>query len=172
MLKTNVSYVDFNGQTVTDTLYLHMSRIEMLEFLNRHGIKPSDDLEKSFVKLANDLAAKKDVFTMLSIIDDFILSSYGEKSEDGKRFVKTKEVRDKFDESLAHEALLNKFLDNPEFIKDSTSRIIQTAPVKNVPKKPTDFKRSQKRHNKGAKQPLDLNAAKQSMKGASINPNA
>ena len=172
MLKTSVSYVDFNGQTASETLYLHMSRMEMLKFLSRHGIEPSDDLEKSFTKLANDLAAKKDVFTMLSIIDDFILSSYGEKSADGKRFVKTDEVRNKFDESLAHEALINKFLDDPTFIQNSTAQIIQAAPVKNTPKKPTDFKRAQNRHNKRGKQTLDINAAKNLVKDSKFNPNA
>ena len=62
MLKTEVSYVDLNGKKVTDTLFLHMSRIEMIKFLTRWGVNDPDNVKEEFtiytLKITNKALAK------------------------------------------------------------------------------------------------------------------
>ena len=173
MLKTEVSYVDLNGKKVTDTLFLHMSRIEMMKFLSHWGVNDPDNVKEEFTKLADRMVAKKDAKTMLEIIDDFLLSSYGKASEDGKRFIKNDEVREEFDQSLAHEALFDKFLTDPQMLRTTAEQVLETQSVHSVKqaKKPYDFKRSSKNRNRGNK-PINMSAAKQLVKDGSINPNA
>ncbi len=48
------------------------------------------------------------------LFKDLILASYGEKSEDGKRFVKTKELTESFEQSPALSELIIEFLTTPE----------------------------------------------------------
>ena len=173
MLKTEVSYIDLNGKKVTDTLFLHMSRIEMIKFLTRWGVNDPDNVKEEFTKLADRMVAKKDAKTMLEIIDDFLLSSYGKASEDGKRFIKNDEVREEFDQSLAHEALFDKFLSDPQMLRSTAEQVLETQSVHLVKpsKKPSDFKRSSKNRNR-ANKPINMNAAKQLVKDGKISPNA
>jgi hypothetical protein len=118
MLKQNVQYVDFNGNKKEKTIYLNMTRREAITFLARNGINASnkggEGVSEQLNKKVNALVKKGDVKTMLDFIDDLLLSSYGEKSEDGERFIKNDEVRKNFSESLAYQALFDQVLNDPK----------------------------------------------------------
>ena len=107
---------------------MNFTRVEVLKFLARHRIsmKKGDDVTKEFQDMVNNLSESGDVTTMLDFLDDFVLSAYGVRSEDGKRFIKTKEVREKFSESLAYEALFDAILDDPTLAKTLGESLLST----------------------------------------------
>lgn len=106
MLKKDITFTDFDGNTVTETHYFNMSTADLIEFDSRFpgGL---ESMVSTFVD-SNDGVA------ILNAVKELILASHGEKSEDGRRFIKSFCDKDDFSESLAFEAMLNEMLTYPE----------------------------------------------------------
>ena len=127
MLKKTMTYVDFNGETVVEDLYFNLNALEYTRLTARNG----GDLDK---RIAN-LVAKDDTEAIIALMEDLLLSSYGVKSEDGRRFVKTKQIREEFEYSQAYADLFVLLLTNPEETKKfgqgiaSSAQAQQTVPT-------------------------------------------
>lgn len=105
MLKQQVKYEDFDGNTQTETLYFNLNRMELISFQKRYG---SENMENYI----NKLIEEKQIEPMYDLLNDFVLTAYGVKSEDGKRFIKNDEIREEFKQSLAYDALIEDFHDD------------------------------------------------------------
>lgn len=105
MLKQQVTYEDFDGNTQTETLYFNFNRMELISFQKRYG---SENMENYI----NKLIEEKQIEPMYDLLNDFVLTAYGVRSEDGKRFIKSEEIREEFKQSLAYEALIEDFHDD------------------------------------------------------------
>lgn len=105
MLKQQVKYEDFDGNTQTETLYFNLNRMELISFQKRYG---SENMENYI----NKLIEEKQIEPMYDLLNDFVLTAYGVKSEDGKRFIKNDQIREEFKQSLAYEALIEDFHDD------------------------------------------------------------
>ena len=67
---------------------------------------------------------KEDAPEIVETFENFILSSYGEISEDGKSFIKNKELTDRFKNSEAYSELFMELISNPESAKAFVSGVI------------------------------------------------
>lgn len=105
MLKQQVKYEDFDGNTQTETLYFNLNRMELISFQKRYG---SENMENYI----NKLIEEKQIEPMYDLLNDFVLTAYGIKSEDGKRFIKNDQIREEFKQSLAYEAFIEDFHDD------------------------------------------------------------
>lgn len=104
MLKQKVQYEDFDGATQVETLYFNLNRMELIALQSRYG---KEDMAAYIDKLVED----KDIEKVYEILNDIVLSAYGLRSEDGKRFIKNETIREEFKQSLAYEALIEDFHD-------------------------------------------------------------
>jgi hypothetical protein len=102
MLKKEITYEDFNGDTVTETFYFNINKTEILEL----DVEHQEGME-AWIKTVSETNDKK---TMLAEFKKIILLAYGQKSPDGKRFIKTPELREEFSQSAAFEALFMSML--------------------------------------------------------------
>lgn len=122
MYRKKVTYTDFNGQEVTDTLYFNLTEVELMEMQLRNG-----DMEEMLERISKS----KDLYQIVSTIKYIICSSYGEKSLDGKRFVKSKELTDAFKASEAYSVLFTELMQDEnaaaEFINGIMPARIQAA---------------------------------------------
>lgn len=102
MLKKTIKYEDFNGQQREETFYFNLSKAELMrmELSTQAGVE-------EMIKM---LIATKDNAKIVQIFEDLILKSYGIKSEDGTRFIKTQELRDAFEQSNAYSELFMEIL--------------------------------------------------------------
>ena len=121
MLKQKVKYEDFDGNTQTEELYFNLSRMELVALQGRYG---KEDMAKYIEKLIED----KDLEKMYELLNDIVLTAYGVRSEDGKRFIKNEQIREEFLQSLAYEALIEDFHDETRkvlenFVTGITSHI-------------------------------------------------
>lgn len=98
MLKKTITYVDFNDEEQTETLYFNLTRREALEMQYRDKTRGLDEFIKEIVDT-------DDTNGILSLFKWFILQCYGEKSEDGKRFIKSKQLSEAFSQTAAFEEL-------------------------------------------------------------------
>jgi len=97
MLKKSISYTDFNGVQRTEDFYFNLSEAEVteMELSTEGGV--TGYIEK--------IVAADNRPELIALFKKFILKSYGEKSADGKRFIKTHEVTEGFSFSNAYSVL-------------------------------------------------------------------
>ena len=94
MLKKTVTYVDYNGVERTEDFYFNLSKAEVteMELSVRGGLSA----------MLEELVKSGDNARIVEIFKDLVLRSYGEKSADGKRFVKSKELSEAFSQTEAY----------------------------------------------------------------------
>ena len=80
MYTKTIEYTDFNGTKREEDFYFHLSNAELME-MEMSTVGGLAEMIQNVVK-ANDATA------IIKIFKDLILKSYGEKSADGKRFMK------------------------------------------------------------------------------------
>lgn len=97
MIKKTITYTDYNGNERTEDFYFNLSKAEVLEM----ELSTEGGLEE----MGKKLIAGKDLPNSVKIFKDLILKSYGEKSPDGKRFVKSDELSDAFSQTEAYSNL-------------------------------------------------------------------
>lgn len=112
MLKQKVQYEDFDGATQVEYLYFNLNRIELIALQFRYG---KEDMAAYIDKLVED----KNIEKVYEILNDIVLSAYGLRSEDGKRFIKNETLREEFKQSLAYEALIEDFHDETRKVLES-----------------------------------------------------
>lgn len=102
MQKLTVQYDNFDGENVTEDLYFNLN------------VKELQDMEEWEIPLTERIAQLtktqngKDAFNLMR---DIVETAYGERSADGKRFVKNPEIRKNFTEGLAYDEVIMMFLD-------------------------------------------------------------
>ena len=97
MLTKNITYTDFNGNEQTETFYFNMTKAEVV----------SMDLEipgglQSFLE---EIVKTQDGKQIMEVFRTIILRSYGVKSEDGKRFIKSEKLSEEFSQTEAYSEL-------------------------------------------------------------------
>lgn len=102
MIKETITYEDFNGEEWTEDFYFHLSKNE----LSKWELSKEGGLDKFLEKIVQTHNVKE----LYQMINDLILMSYGEKSPDGKRFVKSEELSKAFSESPAFDELIMEFM--------------------------------------------------------------
>ena len=97
MLKKTITYIDYNGVERTEDFYFNLSKAEVLELeMGTTG---------GLTEMINKIVAAQDTPTLVKIFKDLVLRAYGEKSPDGKRFIKSDEIRDAFSQTEAYSNL-------------------------------------------------------------------
>lgn len=99
MLKKTITYIDWNGEERTEDFYFNLTRVEVLE------LEYDVDAEGSLTEWLTDLVKSRDIDRIIRTIKKIILTAYGEKSADGRRFMKSDEIRRSFEENPAFDEL-------------------------------------------------------------------
>ena len=102
MLAKKITYIDYNGLERTETFYFNLSKAELTKLQFMHPGGYSEHIER--IVAAGDLPALMEEF------DNLIEISYGEKSEDGKHFVKSPEMAKAFKETEAYSELFTELI--------------------------------------------------------------
>ena len=102
MQKITVTYENFDGENVTEDLYFHLNIKELQEMEN---------WDPSLTERIAKLTKTEDGKDAFNLMRDIIETAYGERSSDGKRFLKSPEVRKNFTEGLAYDEVIIQFID-------------------------------------------------------------
>lgn len=97
MLRKTVSYTDYNGVERTEDFYFNLSKAELTEM----ELSTTGGLTVMLQKIVN----AKDTPSIIKVFKDLLLRSYGEKSDDGRRFIKSKEISEAFEQTEAYSIL-------------------------------------------------------------------
>ena len=107
MIKQDITYTNFEGEQETETLYFHLNKVELMEMQvsEKRGLAQSiTDIQKA--------ENNKEIFRLFK---EIVLRAYGERSEDGKKFIKNERLREEFEGSLAYEELMVKLVTETDF---------------------------------------------------------
>lgn len=97
MLKKTINYTDYNGMERKEDFYFNLNKAEVAEMeLSTEG---------GLAEMIQKIVSSKDTPSIVKIFKDLILKAYGEKTPDGKRFVKSKELSDAFAQTEAYSEL-------------------------------------------------------------------
>ena len=93
MLKKTVTYVDYNGVKRTEDFYFNLTKAEVAEM--------ELSVQGGFSKMLEEIVASKDNVQIVNLFKQMVLKSYGEKSPDGRRFIKSDEIAQAFAQTEA-----------------------------------------------------------------------
>lgn len=97
MLKKTITYTDYNGIERTEDFYFNLTKAEIMEM----EMSTTGGLAESIQRIV----AAQDAPAIIKIFKDLVLKAYGEKSPDGRRFVKSKEITESFAQTEAYSIL-------------------------------------------------------------------
>lgn len=97
MLKKNIKYVDYDGNDRAEDFYFNLNKAEVIEL----QLGTVGGLTKTLEKIVQE----KDTSRIIEYFKTIILKAYGEKSADGRRFIKSQELRDAFEQTKAYSEL-------------------------------------------------------------------
>lgn len=97
MLKKTITYTDYNGSERTEDFYFNLTKAEIMEMeLSTTG---------GLAEMMQRIVAAQDTPALIKLFKDLILKAYGEKSPDGKRFIKSEEIATAFSQTEAYSIL-------------------------------------------------------------------
>ena len=122
MLKKTVKFINFNKEEDEETLYFNLTEAEV--------VRLDVQFEGGLIVFIENLDEKSRPEDILNLFEKVITASYGEKSEDGKHFLKSDKTADLFYQSAAYSALFVSLLQNTESATSFFNGLLsQTAPI-------------------------------------------
>lgn len=133
MLKKTIKYTDFDGNERSDECYFNLSKSELTEMeMSENG---------GFDKYIEKIVETKDTKKIYQMFKEIVLMSYGEKSYDGKHFIKKKTVdgqvirlRDEFEQTGAFDELMMELLSDEKASADFINHVVPKELAENMAK--------------------------------------
>ena len=88
MIVKNVSYTDYKGVKREEEFYFNLSKAEIAEMELSHNGGLSSKIDR--------IVAAQDSNEIIALFKDLMTRSYGVVSDDGRRFIKSKELKEEF----------------------------------------------------------------------------
>lgn len=97
MLKETIKYTDYNGVERTEDFWFHLSKAELMEWeMGTTG---------GLTEMIKRIVDAQDAPAIIKIFKELVLKAYGQKSPDGKRFIKSEELAIEFSQTEAYSQL-------------------------------------------------------------------
>ena len=106
MLKKTIKYFDYNDEPREEDFYFNLSKAELAEM----ELSTTGGLSETIKRISST----QDTPQLVKMFKELILKSYGEKSPDGKRFIKSDELSTAFSQTEAYTELFMELATNAE----------------------------------------------------------
>lgn len=120
MLKRTFVYTDYDGKERSEDFYFNLTRAE----INELDMSAYGGIQSMMMRLLDE----KNTEEVVKIFKRIILSSVGQKSMDGRRFIKNDEIRDDFYQTEAYSQLFCELIENKD---DALGKFIRG--IANIP---------------------------------------
>lgn len=125
MLKKTITYTDYNGVERTEAFYFNLSKAELMEMeMSTAG---------GLVEMMTAVVNAKDGAAIVKIFKDLVLKAYGEKTPDGKRFMKNDEIRAAFEQTEAYSILFMELATDDKAAADFINGIVPADMAQKLP---------------------------------------
>lgn len=129
MLKRTIKYKDYDGNELEEDFYFNLNKSEL--------VKLQTSVPGGLEQMLKTIINTKDGNAIMSMFAKVIHLAYGKKSPDGKRFVKSEEISEEFEQTLAYDQLFMELVTDADkaaaFIKAILpSEVLADENVKNM----------------------------------------
>lgn len=116
MLKRTITYTDYDGNERTEEFMFNLNKSELttMEMSHEGGLRQ---------RLSN-MIAKKDAPEIMKTFRNLLRASYGEKSADGRRFIKSDEISTAFEQTEAYNILFMELCTDAKKASDFVAAIL------------------------------------------------
>lgn len=125
MIKKTITYTDYNDVERTENFYFNLSKAEVMEM----ELSADGGMTAAIQKIID----AKDIPSIIRVFKDLVLKSYGVKSDDGRRFMKTKpdgsRYADDFKETEAYSQIFMELATDAEAASAFINGIIPNTPT-------------------------------------------
>lgn len=118
MLKRTITYPDYNEMERTEDFYFNITQAELIEM--------EYTTTGGFSAMIDKLISAVDLPAIIKIMKELILKAYGEKSPDGRRFIKSPELSEAFSQTEAYSQLFMELATNSQAASDFINGILPT----------------------------------------------
>lgn len=128
MIKWTINYTDFNDVERTEEQWFGLSQTELTEI----NSSKSGGMEKALKRIIDAQDQKQ----LIEVFKEFILKAYGEKSEDGRSFIKERNghrLADDFAQTAAYDALFMELATDDEKATKFITGIVPKALANQIP---------------------------------------
>ena len=116
MVKKTITYTDYNDAERTEDFYFNLSKAELAEMqLTTEG---------GFSTYIQRIIDAKDVPALTRAFKDVLVKSYGKKSDDGRRFIKSEEITDEFVQTEAYSEIFMELVSDDKLAAEFVNGII------------------------------------------------
>lgn len=106
MIKQTITYEDYNGVQRTEDAYFNINDVEFAQLESTY--------EGGFSAAIERVTKSENPSDGFNLFEAIVRKSYGIKSEDGKRLIKSKEITDAFMQSEAYNELFCTVIESNE----------------------------------------------------------
>ena len=123
MLKKTITYTDYNGVECTEDFYFNLSKAELMEMEMSTAGGLAEKIQK--------IVAAQDAPSIIKVFKELVLKAYGQKSPDGKRFVKSDELATAFSQTEAYNQLFMELASDADAAAEFINGIVPAVPKNN-----------------------------------------
>lgn len=95
MFVKEIKYTDYNGIDRSEKFYFNLNKSELTEM----DLTTAGGMKSFIERITNT----QDQAELIKLFKELILKAYGQKSDDGKRFIKSDELRNEFSQTMAYD---------------------------------------------------------------------
>lgn len=111
-----MTFTDYNGAERKETFHFNLSKAEIMEMeLSTVG---------GLAEMIQKIVDTQDAPSLVKIFKELVLKAYGEKSADGRRFIKTEELRNEFSQTEAYSDLFMELATNADAASEFVNGIV------------------------------------------------
>ena len=126
MIKLTRTYMDFNDVERTEDFYFHMTKAEVMEMeMSTSG---------GMAEMIQRIVAAQDIPAIIKVFKELVLKAYGQKSPDGKRFIKTAEQTEEFAQTNAYSDIFMELATDADKAAEFVNGIMPADIQKQLPK--------------------------------------
>lgn len=126
MLKKTITYTDYDGNERKEDFYFNLNKAEIMEM----EMSTSGGMAEMLQKIVDS----QDAPAIIKAFKELVLKSYGQKSPDGKRFIKNDTLREEFEQTEAYSQIFMELATNAEEAAKFVNGIIPNDVAKELPK--------------------------------------
>lgn len=97
MLKKTIKYRDFNDNELEEDFYFNLTQSELM--------KLQTSVPGGLEQMLRTIINTKDGNAIMDMFSKILHIAYGQKSPDGRRFIKSEEISEAFEQTLAYDQL-------------------------------------------------------------------
>ena len=116
MYKKTITYKDYNGEERTEDFYFHLNQAELT--------KMQLEIPGGLTGMIDRITQRKSGPDIMEVFNTLIEKSYGVKSPDGRKFVKSKEILDDFLQTEAYNVFFMELVTSADAASEFFNQII------------------------------------------------